>query len=107
MYCTLFSLDCMFFFPAVWLAIHTIAQFVMLHLKLDSAPSQVVCSWLFVCRQCYNTADGLLVMARYCLHRHIASALTRSRGKSRGHKEVTSRAERKRAQLGSDIVVHV
>ena len=69
--------------PSSLAAIHAIAQYVTHHLKLGSAPSQVVCSWLFVCRQCYNTADGLLVLGQYCLHSHIASTISRC---SRGQK---------------------
>ena len=69
-------------------AVHTIAQFVVHHLKLDSVPSRVVYSWLFVCRQSYNTAEGLLVLMSYSLHQHIARALLRCGQKNKPQSQV-------------------
>ena len=59
---------------------HIVAQFVVDSFgqtRSHSMPSRVVCACLFVCRQLYNTAEGIIVLRPYSLHRHISTTLTR------------------------------
>ena len=59
---------------------HTIANFTVCALKCSlpsSIPPEVVEAFILVCRQCYNTCDGLLVLKEYTLHKHIAAAMTK------------------------------
>ena len=37
-------------------------------------PPHVLGAWLFICRQLYNTGEGLLVLEPFQLHLHIARA---------------------------------
>ena len=57
---------------------HTIAQFAKKALSdrlPGGTPSKAVISgFLFVCRQLYNTCDGLMVLNHYELHQHVANA---------------------------------
>lgn len=57
---------------------HTIAQFAKKALSdrlPGGTPSKAVISgFLFVCRQLYNTCDGLMVLNHYELHQHVARA---------------------------------
>ena len=58
---------------------HTIAEFVVHSLSSESPPvsTQVTTAWLFVCRQLYNTGEGLMVLEPYRLHMHIANVWKR------------------------------
>lgn len=57
---------------------HTIAQFAKKALSdrlAGGTPSKAVISgFLFVCRQLYNTCDGLMVLNHYELHQYVANA---------------------------------
>ncbi|XP_062502154.1 protein broad-minded-like isoform X2 [Corticium candelabrum] len=59
-------------------AVHTLAQFAQRALEgslSSSLPSeQAVSSFVFVCRQLYNTCEGLVVLYPYELHMHVAVA---------------------------------
>ena len=64
-------------------AAHTIAQFVVQSLSLVSPATptskttptpKILGAWMFICRQLYNTGEGLLVLERFQLHLHIAEA---------------------------------
>ena len=55
---------------------HTIAQFTVCALQQSLTPpipSAVTENFLFVCRQLYNTCEGLLVLKEYTLPKHIAA----------------------------------
>ena len=57
---------------------HTIAQFAKKALS-DRLPGEtpskaVISGFVFVCRQMYNTCDGLMVLNPYELHQHVANA---------------------------------
>jgi hypothetical protein len=58
--------------------VHTLAQFAQYALDGSlsaSIPSErVVSSFVFVCRQLYNTCEGLVVLYPYELHMHVAVA---------------------------------
>ena len=56
--------------------VHTIVEFVVhsLSSKGPHISPQVTSAWLFVCRQLYNTGEGLMCLEPYHLHMHIASA---------------------------------
>ena len=57
---------------------HTIAQFAKKALSdrlPGGTPSKAVISgFVFVCRQLYNTCDGLMVLSPYELHQCVANA---------------------------------
>lgn len=58
-------------------AAHVIAQFVVDSLSLvpSATPTpQVLGAWMFICRQLYNTGQGLCVLEPFQLHLHIARA---------------------------------
>ena len=58
--------------------IHTIAQFTKKSLagKLEPKPSlKLISVFLFVCRQLYNTCEGLMILNSYALSKAIASAV--------------------------------
>ena len=66
-------------------AVHTIASFTKkaLSFTLDVQPNQsVVCAFLFVCRQLYNTCVGLMIMNNFLLNDSISKALLRLRDKN-------------------------
>ena len=68
-------------------AIHTVAAFVVRSLSSVAASPEaggVAVAWLFVCRQVYHTGEGLLALAHYALHTHIARALTKVGPSGRG-----------------------
>ena len=55
---------------------HTIAQFTVCALQQSLTPpipAAVTENFLFVCRQLYNTCEGLLVLKEYTLPKHIAA----------------------------------
>lgn len=57
---------------------HTIAQFAKKALSdrlPGGTPSKaVIAGFVFVCRQLYNTCDGLMVLNPYELHQYVANA---------------------------------
>ena len=56
---------------------HVISQFVAMSLdgSLATKPSaNVTLAYLFVCRQLYNTGEGLMTLLQYSLHNLIAMA---------------------------------
>ena len=64
-------------------AASVIAEFAqkLLNDDLPSKPSSksnhlyaVIGAYVFVCRQMYNTCDGLLLLSRYNLHKAVAAA---------------------------------
>ena len=65
-------------------AAHTIAQFVVQSLPFvtsatpltpSATPSpHILGAWMFICRQLYNTGEGLTVLEPFQLHLHIARA---------------------------------
>jgi hypothetical protein len=63
--------------------VHTLAQFAQYALDGSlsaSIPSErVVSSFVFVCRQLYNTCEGLVVLYPYELHMHVAVAWREAR----------------------------
>ena len=72
--------------------VNTIAEFVVHSLSGSKPPVSppVTGAWLFVCRQLYNTGEGLLLLEPYSLHMHMASVLKgliRKEGEVKGHKE--------------------
>lgn len=56
-----------------------IAQYVITILSNHSTPwpSELVFSCLLVCRQLYNTSEGVLALLPYKLHLHLAKAIER------------------------------
>ncbi|XP_078356589.1 protein broad-minded-like, partial [Oculina patagonica] len=75
---------------------HTIAQFAKKALSdrlPGGTPSKaVIAGFVFVCRQLYNTCDGLMVLNHYELHQHVANAWIK----------VHETAASEEAELGSD-----
>ena len=72
--------------------IHTVSEFVKKALqgKLDPQPSQrIINGFLFVCRQLYNTCEGLMILSSYGLNKCVYSALERLMRNS----EVSSRIQ--------------
>lgn len=70
-----------FFFRKVSAAAHTIAEFAhralsgnLPHSGSRSPSYLVVGSFVFVCRQIYNTCDGLVLLKEYRLHESISRA---------------------------------
>eukprot|EP00795_Rhopilema_esculentum_P012331 gene12331-2980_t len=62
--------------------VHTIAQFAKkaLNGSLETKPSdKVISSFLFVCRQLYNTCEGLMIMGNFTHSDIISKALLRTR----------------------------
>ena len=61
-------------------AVESIAQFTV-HTLSEKAPPlvshEVATAWLLVCRQLYNTAEGLNVLLPYSIHTHIANCLNK------------------------------
>ena len=56
---------------------NTVARFIVKSLPLvpsATPPSHVLGAWLFICRQLYNTGEGLVVLEPFQLHLHIARA---------------------------------
>ena len=65
-------------------AVQSIAQFTV-HALSGKSPlvsHEVATAWLFVCRQLYNTAEGLHVLLPYSIHMHIANCLNKVMGGS-------------------------
>eukprot|EP00118_Oscarella_pearsei_P019053 m.199524 g.199524 ORF g.199524 m.199524 type:complete len:1322 (+) comp39573_c1_seq7:174-4139(+) len=61
--------------------VHILAQFVLRALEgslpssVSHPPSEsVIAAYVFVCRQLYNTCEGLLILYPYQLHSHVAVA---------------------------------
>ena len=77
---------------------HILAQFSKLALtdQLASPPSKAaIGNYVYVCRQLYNTCEGLQVLLQYNLHDAIATAWRQVR-----EREKERERERERERLG-------